>query len=227
MGLNPQKNSDVTGTSTSFIGVISPAGYVNEWDTHFIPWLNARSVSSGAIENMFQHYDSLNVSHRVWHQDPYWLMNASNPTWVNYLSSMMIEWMSGMDDDGVFFDVAVETYGWAYHPKQDTEGYYWWKSPHFPYGWSPLPDLSDFATWQNAQYTTLYTSNHSSFHNSTFDRLVIVELPLVAFSLERKTNKNKKQKQKQKTKNKNSQTQIRQSRDGMIQLGSILKLSMV
>jgi hypothetical protein len=180
-GLNPRDNADVPdpkNQSSGNIGVIAPAGYVPEWDTYFVPWLQAHGIVTGTqrFEQMFQHYDALSPNNRVWHSDPYWLMNLDNADWRQYLGDMMLQWLAGNQNEGVFFDEAVETYGGAYNPNVNDPSpinFYWWQFSHFPYGYGAIGDLSGFAVWENARFLQAFQVLHARFHTAAADYLVI------------------------------------------------------
>lgn len=145
-GMNPGKNDDCPNpksqTGTGFIGVVAPDGYVSEWQNHFIPWLNKESITIGsnAYEQMFQHFTSVDKANRVWHSDPYWVMNLENNNWRKYVSEITINWMKGNQNEGCFFDVSVETLASSlFHPKSgDPQPYNfnWHLSPYGPLGYN-------------------------------------------------------------------------------------------
>ncbi|MFZ1730911.1 MAG: putative glycoside hydrolase [Bacteroidota bacterium] len=182
-GLNPGKNSDCPDPKSmggdGFIGVVSPAGYVSECSTHFLPWLMARGIDSGSAryEEMFQHYDSVSPATRVWHQDPYWLMNLDNPDWREYIGDACIEWMEGNENEGCFFDVAVETSSALYNPKQQNPSpgnFDWWAPPHRPVqSAAAIPDRRAFGDWMNLQYREYFLELYARFHGGTPHFLVL------------------------------------------------------
>ena len=89
-GLNPEFNSDCpdpkNNTGNGFIGVVTPMGYINEFAFYLRPWLNNNNIaeSSATFDNMFQHFDRFDKSSRVWHNDPYWLMNLEDDNWKKH-----------------------------------------------------------------------------------------------------------------------------------------------
>jgi len=182
LGLNPESNLDCPNpknNSSGFIGVVSPKGFVAEEPEHFKPWLMEKGIMIGSQrhEDMFQHYDELTYNNRVWHIDPYWLMNAENEDWQNYLNDQCIDWMRGNDNEGCFFDVSVETYATLYNPNQynpSPTNFNWWQSPHKPYNFNGnMKSPSDFATWMNNLYLKYYQNIYRNFHRATADYLVI------------------------------------------------------
>ncbi len=183
VGINPQHNDDCpdpkSESGSGFIGVVAPAGYVSEWDTYFLPWLSDNGITQGSAryENMFQHYDESNESHRVWHQDPYWLMNISNDDWTQYITDQCIGWMDGNDNEGCFFDVSVETDSYLYNPKESNPApgnFNWWEPPHEPFGTGgAILDRNDFSDWMNGLYKAYYQKIYQRFHTAVLDYLVI------------------------------------------------------
>lgn len=181
-GINPQRHDDCPDPKNNhgngFIGVIAPNGFVNEWNDYFLPWLNAHSIVTGSnrFEQMFQHYDSVVSTNRVWHIDPFWAMNLENADWRDYYADNIISWMSGNENEGTFLDVSVETMvSPLYHPNQnDPQPYYfnWYISPHGPAGYS-ISTLSDFANWMNSQYLLFYQYLYRRFHSAIVDYLVL------------------------------------------------------
>jgi hypothetical protein len=181
-GLNPGKNSDCPDPKSTggggFIGVVSPAGYVSEWTTHFLPWLAAKGIDVGStrFEEMFQHYDSAVPATRVWHQDPYWLMNLDDDDWRQYIGDACLEWMQGNENEGCFFDVAVETSSALYNPKQQNPApgnFDWWAPPHRPVQAAVIPDRRAFGEWMNAQYRACFQELYRRFHSGPNDYLVL------------------------------------------------------
>lgn len=182
-GLNPARNSDCPNPKTlnddGFIGVVSPEGYVSEWTTHFLPWLAAQGIPVGGsrFEDLFQHYDTVDAGSRVWHQDPYWLMNLDNPDWRRYVGDVCLAWMQGNESDGCFFDVAVETGSSLYNPKQQNPApgnFDWWAPPHRPaQSAAGLPDRRALAAWMNAQYLGYFQELYRRAHAGTTTSLVI------------------------------------------------------
>ncbi len=182
-GLNPAKNSDCPDPKNhggeDFIGVVAPEGYVAEYPTHFIPWLENNSIplNSQKFESMFQHYDTIRYENRVWHSDPYWLMNINNSDWQQYICDITLEWMKGNSNEGCFFDVAVETNCSLYNPKKgnpEPGNFEWWESPHYPAGYSnTVKTRQDFAQWMNAGFSTYFKKIYKAFHSGAQDYLVI------------------------------------------------------
>ena len=182
LGLNPQHHDDCpqphTSQGSGFIGVVAPAGFVSEWNTYFIPWLAANSIPVGSnqYEQMFQHYDALDTAHRVWHSDPYWLMNPDNNDWRTYMGEQCVSWMSGNENEGCFLDVSVETMtGGLYHPNQNDPmpvNFNWYISPHGPLGYT-INTLADFANYMNARYTGYYQYLYTYFHSAQVDYLMM------------------------------------------------------
>lgn len=182
-GLNPAKNSDCpdpkNNSGDDYIGVVAPEGYVSEYTTHFLPWLdkNAIEVNTPKFESMFQHYDTSSYQNRVWHSDPYWLMNINNANWQGYISEITINWMKGNNNEGCFFDVAVETNCSLYNPKNgnpEPRNFDWWGSPHYPAGFSEtVKTRQDFAVWMNTGFLAYFKSIYKSFHSNQKDYLVI------------------------------------------------------
>ncbi|MBE0644868.1 MAG: hypothetical protein IH600_12360 [Bacteroidetes bacterium] len=182
-GINPAKNSDCPDPKSlgddGYIGVVAPEGYVSEWSTHFLPWLSAKGIATtGArFEDLFQHYDAVDSSTRVWHQDPYWLMNLDNADWRGYVGDACLGWMQGNEDEGCFFDVAVETSSALYNPKAQNPApgnFDWWATPHYP-AQTPagIADWRAFGNWMNAQYLAYFQDIYRRFHGGTRDYLVI------------------------------------------------------
>ncbi|HLG34080.1 MAG TPA: putative glycoside hydrolase [Bacteroidia bacterium] len=181
-GLNPFHNDDAppphTQTGSGCIGVVAPAGYVCEADNYFWPWLASQSIATGSAqyENMFQHFDMVDSVHRVWHTDPYWHMNLSNTDWRTYVGDICINWMSGNQNEGCFFDVSVETMvAPLFNPKVGDPAPYnfnWYITPHGPAG-STINTLNDFAIWMNNQYLNYYQYLYQRFHSAVVDYLVL------------------------------------------------------
>jgi hypothetical protein len=183
-GLNPLHNSDApdpkSRADTGFIGVIAPAGYLPEYSSYFLPWLNAAGIAegSGRYEAMFQHYDSpADMAHRVWHQDPYWLMNIENDDWTDYNADVTLDWMRGNRNEGCFFDVAVEMNTSLYNPKRSNpapRNFDWWMSPHGPSGYvGTIAGYPDFDDWQNPRYLRYFQKLYKRFHTDSVDYLVL------------------------------------------------------
>ena len=181
-GLNPQSNSDCPDPkteTTGFIGVIAPVNvYTAEWPVYFSPWLQSHGITAGSAryEALFQHYDAQAQANRVWHLDPYWLMNVDNLDWRHYMTDTLMLWMSGNQNEGTFLDVAVETQTYLYNPNEGNpapRNFDWWRSPHAPYGFSPIPDLAGFAAWQNARFRPYFQELLRRFHAGATDYLVV------------------------------------------------------
>lgn len=180
-GLNPHSNSDCPdpkSNSSGIIGSVAPKGYVSEYATCFEPWLAASSIAelSARYEAMFQHYDQTDSAHRVWHQDPAWLMNISNSDYQQYIGDVTLDWMRGNANEGCFFDVAVETNSSLYNPKASDPSpvnFDWWAPPHAPAGESQLADRSAFASWMNQRYLACYQNVYKRFHTGDTNYLVI------------------------------------------------------
>ncbi len=183
VGLNPEHNDDCPNPKSQsgdgFIGVVSPEGYVSEWTTHFQPWLIKQGIAlnSNRFESMFQHYDIEDKAHRVWHNDPYWLMNIANIDWNDYLIFQCKDWMTGNKNEGCFFDVSVETNSFLYNPKLQNpapKNFNWWQEPHKPFAYNDkMINYSDFAPWMNDLYLNYFQNIYKAFHSSDTDFLVI------------------------------------------------------
>jgi hypothetical protein len=183
VGLNPARNDDCPDpkslTGDGRIGVVAPEGYVSEWETHWLPWLQNAGIPTGEarFEDMFQHYDAVSLSNRVWHQDPYWLMNMDNADWRSYVAEVCLAWMTGNENEGCFFDVAVETSAWLYNPKAQNPApgnFDWWAAPHRPSQRSVFfADRRELAAWTNAQYLGYFQSVYRRFHAASPQYLVI------------------------------------------------------
>jgi hypothetical protein len=183
-GLNPAQNKDCpdpkSQSGDNFIGVVAPKGFVSEYKEYLLPWLmNSADIQVGSdrFESMFQHYDSMSPNHRVWHNDPYWLMNMENTDWIDYLASACLDWMEGNQNEGCFFDVSVETNVSLYNPKISNPApgnFDWWSPPHFPYGYeNTTPDRNKFAIWMNNNFRNYYRKIYKKFHTSNVDYLVL------------------------------------------------------
>ncbi len=181
-GLNPLHNDDCpdpkNNKGAGFIGIIGPKGYVSEYQEYFRPWLALNNITEGdaRFEAMFQHYDATDLAHRVWHGDPAWLMNMANVDWKKYLGDVTLDWMNGNSNEGVFFDVAVETNSSLYNPKSGDPApvnFDWWAPPHGPSGEaSQTQDRSAFSNWMNRRYLGCYQEIYKRFHTGV-DYLVI------------------------------------------------------
>jgi len=182
-GLNPAMNSDCPdpkdNTGTDFIGVIAPKGYISEYTEYFQPWLAAKNISesSPAFEAIFQHFDEMRKDKRVWHRDPYWLMNMDNGNWRDYLSETCLNWMKGNEDEGVFFDVAVETSASLYNPNTFNPApgnFNWWENPHAPFGYpDSITTRQQFAGYMNSMYLPYFQEVYRSFHLGDTSYLVL------------------------------------------------------
>ena len=182
LGLNPQDNSDCPDPKDNqdgIIGVVAPTGYVSEWNEYFLPWLDENEIEPGSdkFEDMFQHYDEFDPQHRVWHKDPYWLMDASDENWRKYLVESCFDWMEGNKNEGCFFDVAVETNSYLYNPNiynPEPTNFEWWLAPHKPYNIDhPVEDRHDFSAWMNDMYLEYFQKIYNDFHSGEIDYLVI------------------------------------------------------
>lgn len=183
VGLNPRQNDDCPDPKTlsgdGHIGVVAPEGYVSEWENNFLPWLQSEGITPGSAryEAMFQHYDIVDPAHRVWHLDPYWVMNLENADWRRYLSATCENWMAGNESEGCFFDVAVETNAFFYNPRRQNPApgdFDWWADPHRPAQNTGVFDgRRAFADWMNFQYRAYFQAIYRDFHSSQPQRLVI------------------------------------------------------
>jgi hypothetical protein len=178
-GINPQNNSDCPlPHGTTPISSCTPLGWVSEWDGYFTPWLTAAGITKGSarFEQMFQHYTSVDSSHRVWHGDPQWTMCLENADWQKYVADNSIAWMSGEQDDGAFFDVCVETMvPGLYHPAAGDpapHNFNWYLSPYGPAGYT-VATLGDFASWMNGQYLGYWQSIYKRYHTASADYLIV------------------------------------------------------
>ncbi|HUI93388.1 MAG TPA: T9SS type A sorting domain-containing protein [Chitinivibrionales bacterium] len=178
-GINPQNNSDCPlPHGTTPITSCTPQGWVSEWDNNFVPWLASAGIAlgSGRYEQMFQHYVSVDSNNRVWHGDPQWTMCLENADWQKYVADVSINWMTGEQDDGAFFDVCVETMvPGLYHPQQGDpapHNFNWYLSPYGPAGYT-VATLGDFATWMNGQYLGYWQSIYKRFHTASADFLIL------------------------------------------------------
>jgi hypothetical protein len=176
-GLNPLHNDDCpdpkSNSGSGFIGDITPKRYDSEFADYFIPWIAAKGIPENdpRREAMFEHFDQVDSLHRVWHSDPAWLMNLSNADWQTYCGDVCLDWMKGNSDEGCFFDVAVETNSFLYHPQSADpapRNFDWWQSPH-----GPAQDRGSFSSWQNKNYLACYQNIYKRFHTSAEDYLII------------------------------------------------------
>lgn len=180
-GLNPEHNDDCpnpkSNSGSGFIGVVAPDGYVDEYTNYFRPWIVQKGVGDDLFEQMFQHYDTVDAAHRVWHNDPAWLMNLQSDVWTHYVVDVCNEWMQGNDDDGCFFDVAVETNSSLYNPKLSNPApgnFDWWAPPHGAAGdAAQTATRAKFAQWMNGILNLYFTSVWKGLHGPGFDHLVI------------------------------------------------------
>ena len=179
-GLNPERNDDCPDPKSNrgeeFIGVVTPRGYVAEIPAYLRPWL--ATAGSERYEKMFQHYDTpIDSSRRVWHQDPYWLMDIANPDWTDYIAATTNDWIEGTAADGCFFDVAVETNVSLYNPKQGNpppRDFDWWRAPHGPSdAVGAMTDRSQFDEWMNARFRSYFRWIYYSYHRAVADYLLI------------------------------------------------------
>jgi hypothetical protein len=183
LGINPEDNSkcpDPKSNSTGFIGSVAPKGFINEYTDYFKPWLiqNNISLESLDLENMFQHYDTVNFINRVWHIDPQWVMNGADHNWKKYISETCLDWMDGNNNEGCFFDVSIETNVPGMHfPNQwapSPVNFEWWMNPHKLANLNKLiNDRSEFADFQNDIFKNYYQYIFKQFHKGTNDYLVI------------------------------------------------------
>jgi len=179
-GLNPQDNSNCPqprNNDNGNIGVVTPLRYISEYDNYFLPWCesNGIDINSDRFEAMFQHFDELGPGKRVWHLDPYWLMNIKNTDWNNYLAETTISWIEGMENDGFFFDVAVEMNAYFYNPTKynpDSWGFNWWESPHNILGEKSM-NLNEFYIWQNENIKQYFQNIYKKFHSGGNEYLVL------------------------------------------------------
>lgn len=182
-GLNPAHNSDCPdpkdNSGSDFIGVVTPKRYVSEYTEYFRPWLVDRGIAenSPAFEAMFQHYDEVLPAKRVWHRDPYWLMNMDDAHWRAYLSAVSLEWMSGNGNQGMFFDVAVETNASLFNPNvwnPQPGNFDWWMAPHKPYGYAGTMDSrTKFSQYMNNTYRSYFQHVYRAFHAADTAFLVL------------------------------------------------------
>ncbi len=178
-GINPHNDNDCplphgTGAITS----CTPSGWVSEWDDYFTPWLASAGIAKGdtRFERMFQHYAVVDSSHRVWHSDPQWTMCLEDTDWQKYVTDATINWITGEQDDGCFFDVCVETMvGGLYHPAAGDpapHNFNWYLSPYGPAGYT-VASLADFSVWMNAQYLGYWQSIYKRYHTASADYLIL------------------------------------------------------
>ena len=182
-GLNPAMNADCPNPKnnggTGFIGVVAPKGYVSEYVEYFRPWLALHSIdeSGTTCESMFQHYDQLRKDMRVWHIDPYWLMNMNDDNWREYITETCLDWLAGNANQGMFFDVAVETSASLYNPNTSNPApgnFNWWEDPHRPYGYTdPITTRRQLADSMNATYRGYFRHIYSAFHAGDTAQLVL------------------------------------------------------
>lgn len=178
-GINPQNDNDCPlPHGTTPITSCTPAGWVSEWDGYFTPWLASAAIAQGSarFEQMFQHYAAVDSNKRVWHGDPQWTMCLENADWQKYVADATINWMTGEQDDGCFFDVCVETMvPGLYHPAAGDpapHNFNWYLSPYGPAGYT-VAALGDFAVWMNAQYMGYWQYVYKRFHASSADYLIL------------------------------------------------------
>lgn len=178
-GINPQNDSDCPlPHGTTPITSCTPKGWVSEWDSCLTPWLTAAGIPKGSsrFEQMFQHYTSVDPNNRVWHTDPQWTMCLENADWQTYVADVTINWMTGEQNEGCFFDVCVETMvPGLYNPAAGDpapHNFNWYLSPYGPAGHT-IATLGDFAVWMNAQYLGYWQSIYKRFHTPSVDYLII------------------------------------------------------
>ena len=178
-GINPQNVNDCPlPHGTSDITSCTPSGWVSEWNGYFTPWLASAGITKGSarFETMFQHYNSVDSTKRVWHSDPQWTMCLENADWRTYVADATITWMAGLQNEGCFFDVCVETmvHG-LYNPASGDPAphdFDWYLSPYGPAGYT-VATLSDFAVWMNGQYLGYWQSIYKRYHTPSADYLII------------------------------------------------------
>lgn len=190
-GVNPGENDycpdPKTNHGSGYIGVVSPKGYVSEWFEYFLPWVTGQKLNLADYEKMFQHYDTDDSLHRVWHYDPFWLMDLRNNDWLEYTAYLCLDWMYQIND-GCFFDVAVEANAGFYNPNSSDpspNNFNWWQPPHNPTNTvTKITDLNDFYQWMNGQYLQFFQNVYTYFHNSgEGDFLVIPNVDQMATTL--------------------------------------------
>ncbi|MBL0175755.1 MAG: hypothetical protein IPP94_10890 [Ignavibacteria bacterium] len=181
--LNPAANNDCPdpklNSGTDFIGVVAPKGYVSEYTEYFRPWLAAKGIAENgpAFEAMFQHYDAAAPGKRVWLGDPAWLMNLEDANWRAYVTETSLDWLRGNANQGMFFDVAVETNAYLFNPNASNPAptnFDWWLSPHKPFGFSgDITSRSAFAPYMNQQFLRYFQHLYRQFHAGDTTYLVI------------------------------------------------------
>ncbi len=177
-GINPEHYTDCPlPHGTSDIVSCTPTGWVSEWSSYFLPWLASESIkqNSTLYEQMFQHFLNVDSINRVWHSDPQWTMSLSDTNWCNYLCEVTLNWMSGNQNEGCFFDVAVEEMPGLFNPASGDPSPYnfnWELSPYGPAGDS-VYNLTDFSNWMNNQYLGYFQTVYKKFHSSSCDYLII------------------------------------------------------
>jgi hypothetical protein len=181
--LNPAANSDCpdpkSNSGSDFIGVVTPKRYVSEYTEYFRPWLVDNGIAEGGarFEAMFQHYDEAVPSKRVWHQDPAWLMALDNADWRRYVAETSLEWMRGNANQGMFFDVAVETSASLFRPNEFLAApvnFNWWQSPHKPAGYAgSIASRAAFSAYMNEAYLRYFQHIYAQFHRGDSAFLVL------------------------------------------------------
>jgi Secretion system C-terminal sorting domain len=178
-GINPQNDNDCPlPHGTADITSCTPSGWVSEWSGYFEPWLASAGITNGSarFEVMFQHYTSADPNNRVWHSDPQWTMCLENADWRMYVADATIQWMVGLENEGCFFDVCVETMvPGLYNPAEGDpapHSFNWCLSPYGPAGYT-VASLSDFAVWMNGQYLGYWQSMYKRYHTSSADYLIL------------------------------------------------------
>jgi hypothetical protein len=178
-GINPQNNNDCPlPHGTTAISSCTPAGWVSEWNGYFTPWLASSGITQGStrFETMFQHYTSVDSNNRVWHSDPQWTMCLENADWRKYVADATIGWMTGLQNEGCFFDVCVETMvPGLYNPASGDpapHNFNWYLSPYGPAGYS-VATLNDFAAWMNGQYLGYWQSIYKKYHTPSANYLIL------------------------------------------------------
>ena len=181
--LNPAANSDCPdpklNSGTDFIGVVAPKGYVSEYTEYFRPWLAAKGIAenSPVFEAMFQHYDAAAPGKRVWLGDPAWLMNLEDANWRTYVTETSLDWLRGNANQGMFFDVAVETNAYLFNPNASNPAptdFDWWLSPHKPFGFpGDITSRNEFSPYMNQQFLRYFQHVYRQFHAGDTTYLVI------------------------------------------------------
>ena len=186
--MNPEKNDDCpdpkTNSGSGYIGIVAGNGYVSEWLEYFVPWVNSQNMTPVVYENMFQHFDANDSAHRVWHQDPYWLMNLNDKNWAEYVTATTLGWMFDSENEGCFFDVSVETNVSLYNPKSSNPApgnFNWWELPHKPTNAGiEITDRNAFALWMNGSFRQYFQNIYSLYHQDPEIYLIIPNVDQMA-----------------------------------------------